>query len=118
MRLIDKSTKEEVEVGDKFEDKDGDVFKVEYFRKPHKSSSAGKVTVSDVWGDTHEYYVGIIGLEWIEREDRPWDENDYWDAFGEAGWHIKKLEGQMDHMAKRLLGLELENARLRSLVNE
>ena len=40
--------------------------KVEYFRTPHKPSSEGKVTLDN----GAEYYVSVIGAEWIEREDR------------------------------------------------
>lgn len=44
---------------------------VDYFRKPHKTSSEGKISVKyDGARCTSEYYVGIIGAEWVEREDR------------------------------------------------
>ena len=43
---------------------------VHYFRPPHKPASSGKVTVKYPDGSTAEYYVGVIGAEWIEREDR------------------------------------------------
>jgi hypothetical protein len=57
--------------------KEGDVInlesigrcKVDYFAKPHKPSSSGKVTVKSGHG-THEFYVGVIHAEWIEREDQ------------------------------------------------
>jgi len=79
MKLIyteDKETKRSgdlVEVGDKilFADVDADeVVTVSFFRPPHKPSSSGKVSVKYDDGSTTEVYVGVIGAEWIEREDR------------------------------------------------
>ena len=73
MKLIYTKTGEEVKVGDKVLLDDGHEFVVHYFAKPHKSSSEGKVSVSatalNATG-TREYYVSVIGAEWIEREDR------------------------------------------------
>lgn len=37
-----------------------------YFSHPHKPSSEGKVSLENGM----EYYVSVIGAEWIEREDR------------------------------------------------
>ncbi|KLR58010.1 hypothetical protein OX89_09355 [Diaphorobacter sp. J5-51] len=52
----------------------GNSFEVTYFTKPHKASSEGKVQVTykgeEESTTSREYYVGIIGAEWIEREDR------------------------------------------------
>lgn len=53
-----------------------DTYRVEYFAKPRSPASSGKITVSaaasdkTVYGRQMEYYVGVIGAEWIEREDR------------------------------------------------
>jgi hypothetical protein len=60
---------EEVKEGDVINLKSVGRCKVDYFAKPHKSSSEGKVTVKSGHG-THEFYVGVINAEWIEREDR------------------------------------------------
>jgi aspartyl aminopeptidase len=69
MRLIYKETGEEVKVGDKVRTGRGEEVTVAHFDRPHKPSSSGKVMVH---GDQYnaEYYVGVIGAEWIEREDR------------------------------------------------
>lgn len=66
MRLVYRDTGEEVKVGDIVND-----MRVVSFDPPHKSSSSGKVYVkSVVVGWSQEFYVGVIGAEWIEREDR------------------------------------------------
>lgn len=72
MRLVYKDTQEEVVIGDQHTLRDGDVVQVTYFRTPHKPASEGKVSVAalDGTGGTREYYVGVIGAQWIEREDR------------------------------------------------
>lgn len=71
MRLVyEKNQQQEVKIGDKVT-LDGDELTVEYFRPPHSPTSSGKITVRHVehrW--SAEYYVGIIGAVWIEREDR------------------------------------------------
>jgi hypothetical protein len=60
----------EVKVGDDVElAHSGQQARVHYFRPPHKPESEGHVTVL-VNGTTREYYVSVIGAEWIEREDR------------------------------------------------
>lgn len=74
MRLIYKGSGKEVQLGDVVE-LDGEDHVVTYFTKPHKPSSSGKVCVKwglDMPGLGHEYYVGVIGAEWIEREDQGW----------------------------------------------
>jgi hypothetical protein len=85
MRLVyDADPTQEVEVGDvvylplnRDDPSDTRVRRlvVECFRPPHKPSSSGKVTVRETFAGgesvTHEYYVGVIGATWIEREDRP-----------------------------------------------
>lgn len=72
MRLVYKATGKEVKVGDIATTFRGEKCEVKYFRPPHKPSSEGKVTVQ--FGEDKfncmEYYVGVIGAEWIEREDR------------------------------------------------
>jgi hypothetical protein len=42
------------------------------FREPHKPSSSGHVVVKEMTelGFSKEFYVSVIGAEWIEREDR------------------------------------------------
>lgn len=73
MRLVYSDSFEEVKVGDIVEigRQPGSKVQcvVEYFAKPHKPESSGKVTIR--CGDsTRVYYVSVIGAEWIEREDR------------------------------------------------
>lgn len=71
MRLVYKETGAEVKVGDVITMPDGDKCEVTYFRPPHKPSSSGKVLVKFEGRNCNiEYYVGVIGAEWIEREDR------------------------------------------------
>lgn len=61
---------QEVKVGD-IVVKDNCSLKVVYFRKPTSPASSGKVTVRDGKArHEQEFYVSIIGAEWIEREDR------------------------------------------------
>ena len=65
MRLVYKATQIEVKVGDTVLVR-GAPHQVTFFRKPHKPASEGHVTLDkDI-----EYYVSVIGAEWIEREDR------------------------------------------------
>ena len=71
MRLVYKVGGHEVKVGDRVNTGRGEVVEVKHYREPHKPSSEGKVyvkSVEDGWGQ--EYYVSVIGAEWIEREDR------------------------------------------------
>lgn len=44
---------------------------VNHFAPPHKSSSSGKISVQ-VIGESYssEFYVSVIGAEWVDREDR------------------------------------------------
>jgi hypothetical protein len=70
MKLIYSDSKEEVKIGDSISVQ-GVSFLIDYFAKPHKPSSIGKVTIRSVQeGCRNEYYVSVIGAEWIEREDR------------------------------------------------
>lgn len=66
MKLVYKDRQDvEVKVGDVITMKDGEKGKVAYFSPPHKPSSEGKVSLENGM----EYYVSVIGAEWIERED-------------------------------------------------
>jgi hypothetical protein len=60
-----------VKVGDKVKTSRGENVTVEHFTFPHKPSSSGKVTVKGEF-DTHasEFFVSVIGAEWIDRNDR------------------------------------------------
>ena len=69
MKLVYKDTQDRVLLGDMVTLSDGEEVRVLVANKPHKPSSSGKVTVENV-GSMSEYYVGVIGAEWIEREDR------------------------------------------------
>ena len=68
MRLVYDRDQSEVKTGDMVQLGCG-VAEVHYFREPHKPGSSGKVTLK-TGGTTREYYVGIIGATWIEREDQ------------------------------------------------
>lgn len=74
MRLVyDYDGATEVREGDIVTLRDGERVRVTYFRPPHKASSSGKVCVEPAEGPAGcamEYYVGVIGATWIEREDR------------------------------------------------
>lgn len=70
MRLVYTATGEEVKVGDIATSFRGAPMKVISFSKPHKPSSCGRVFVECEDGWRQEYYTGVIGAEWIEREDR------------------------------------------------
>lgn len=68
MKLVYSATQKPVIAGDSimFEGKRA---KVVYFAPPRSLASSGKVTI-EVGKQQREYYVSIIGAEWIEREDR------------------------------------------------
>lgn len=71
MRLIDKTTRNEINIGDIVSTSKGEQVEVIHFREPHKASSSGKVSVKSVaHGWSQEFFVGVIGAEWIEREDQ------------------------------------------------
>ena len=63
-----------VTVGDVVTTSDGESVRVTHFRPPHKPSSSGKVCVKytsqEVKGYESEYYVSVIGAEWVARDDR------------------------------------------------
>ena len=73
MRLIYLSNDEEVKQGDIVEIR-GIKHKILDFSPPHKPSSSGHIYVQRFTDtssrDVNRYYVGVIGAEWIEREDR------------------------------------------------
>lgn len=69
MKLVYKETGIEVKEGDIVLKRSGN-WVVESFRPPHKPDSEGKVAVRFHTGNAQEYYVSVIGAEWIEREDR------------------------------------------------
>jgi hypothetical protein len=62
---------QEVKVGDQVKTSRGENVTVEFFRFPHKPSSQGKISVKGEF-DTFasEFYVSVIGAEWIDRNDR------------------------------------------------
>ena len=71
MKLINKTTGKELQIGDEVETFRGEPVRVTYFRPPHKPGSSGKVSVEFIgktW--TQELFVSVINCEWIEREDR------------------------------------------------
>lgn len=71
MRLVYKGTDKEVQVGDITPTVKGEMVEVTYFREPHKSTSEGKISVKSKDAEwSREFYVSVIGAEWIEREDR------------------------------------------------
>lgn len=73
MILVYTKNKTPVYVGDKVEI-DDEPYEVKFFSKPHKPSSSGKVTMSppgfNDFEHDREFYVNIIGAEWINREDQ------------------------------------------------
>lgn len=70
MRLVYEKTGKPVSVGDVVQTSREELVMVEYFSKPHKPSSEGKVIVMFQGGQRREFYVSVIGAAWIEREDR------------------------------------------------
>ena len=70
MKLIYKKTGKEVELGDVVNLSEGDKAEVVYLRPPHKPGSSGKVSVKYVDKDwSQEFYVSVIGAEWIDWEE-------------------------------------------------
>lgn len=73
MNLIYTETGREVRVCDVVNLRDGEKGEVTFFRAPHKAGSIGKVSVRSLDRPAErEYFVSVIGAEWIEREDRGW----------------------------------------------
>jgi hypothetical protein len=71
MRLVYDKTGLPVKAGDVIH-LDGQPHFVHGFREPHKPASSGKVSVKAMndAGYCREYYVGVIGATWIDRDDR------------------------------------------------
>lgn len=69
MRLVYEATQREVQIGDNV-NLDGVMVTVEYFRKPTSPNSSGKVTIKTKEGHQRELYTHVLGMKWIEREDR------------------------------------------------
>lgn len=70
MRLVYELTGRECKPGDVTIIK-GEAWIVTLTPKPHKPASSGHVHLTSPCGaHTATYYVGVIGAEWIEREDR------------------------------------------------
>lgn len=73
MRLVYTATQKPVQIGDTVTLRDNQRFTVDHFAKPHKPDSEGKVALKPYGWSTSscsEYFVSVIGAEWIEREDR------------------------------------------------
>lgn len=82
MRLIYKATGKPVTKGDVVT-LDGTDFVIGMLPQPHKPDSEGKVYVHVAGTDDRvnmtQFYVSVIGAEWIEREDRrPSPTEDLW----------------------------------------
>lgn len=68
--LVYKGTRKPVQVGDVVTTRSGQAT-VTYFREPHKPASEGKVSIREFGSrNDREYYVSVIGAEWINRTDR------------------------------------------------
>jgi hypothetical protein len=75
MKLVYKATALPVAGGDIVALGAGETVRIVNFNPPHKASSQGHVLVEPAKGrdrihHRREYYVSVIGAEWIEREDR------------------------------------------------
>jgi len=74
MKLVYIKTLKPVELGDLVENFRGAKGIVKHFVPPHKPSSTGHISVkvaTDGPGEGEAYnYVGVWGMEWIDREDR------------------------------------------------
>jgi hypothetical protein len=73
MKLVYKATGLPVAVGDEVRlDSPPRRYTVRHFRSPHKPSSEGHVTLffENNPRAAQEFFVSVIGAEWIEREDR------------------------------------------------
>jgi hypothetical protein len=73
MKLVYKGTGEPVAIGDDvIIDTQPRRYVVAHFVKPHKPGSSGLVTLFPKGNPraAQEFYVSVIGAEWIEREDR------------------------------------------------
>ena len=57
-------------VGDIINSSRGEKAQLSYFRPPHKKSSEGKCSITwmDEFENGGEYYVGVFGMKWFNRE--------------------------------------------------
>lgn len=69
MRLVYKTSGNEVKIGDICILHDGEVVTVSGIYKPHKPSSTGRVYVTFPDDTGVEYFPVVIDASWIERED-------------------------------------------------
>lgn len=74
MKLVYDKTGEPVKVGDTVSIR-GQRGTVTDINKPHKPSSTGRIYVK-IGSLTHEFFPGVIGATWVEREDWPVKERD------------------------------------------
>ena len=77
MKLVyEKNPAFEVKVGDHAMTFRGDQVVVRGIVPPHKPSSTGRVLVhfaKEGPARICEYFPGVIGAKWVEREDQPWN---------------------------------------------
>jgi len=70
MKLIYENTGEPVKAGDLVSAQDGELFRLDFYREPHKPSSTGRVYVTRLdGGRQRELFPSVIGAKWIERTD-------------------------------------------------
>lgn len=71
MKLVYKKSGKKVEIGDQVRTSKGVLVEVLHFSEPTRPNSSGRVHVRAVRqnGWNQEFYVAVIGAEWIERED-------------------------------------------------
>jgi hypothetical protein len=71
MRLIYEKTGQDVRAGDLVTTRDGEEFRLDFYREPHKPSSTGRVYITPTAGGGQlELFPSVIGAKWIEREDQ------------------------------------------------
>lgn len=75
MRLIHRSTGDEVKIGDRFE-RDGKIMVASGWQKPTSPASTGRIHVCEPHQLSHALTLGqsffpdVYDCEWVEREDR------------------------------------------------
>lgn len=70
MRLVYEKTGDPVMAGDLVSSQDGELFRLDFYREPHKPSSTGRVYVTPTAGGCQrEFFPSVVGAKWIERED-------------------------------------------------
>ncbi len=70
MRLVYTKTGIEVKVGQTVKLSDGEMLEITGFLKPYTPYSSGRVVVRSEESGERLYFPGVIGAEWIEREDQ------------------------------------------------